>query len=301
MINKKLEDFVDTLQQSIVTWDYFSDFGKAHKNSFKIKVQLNILNSLLGETNLKNKFFDIVEQYPETREALLVLIATRKTKIKEMPILNPSTLAIEDKSYLFDKETKLTDTLKNDLWYFFENSGLLDIFKDKKINNLEDYVFGVEVGLDSNARKNRTGKLMENIVEKFISDFCIENGFEYMPQATKTKVLDIFGIEIKMEIENKKRGERKFDFAIFDRKSDKLTIIETNYYGSTGSKPSSIAREYTDLDKILIKENIRFIWVTDGLGWKKMQNPLGKTINENKYVINLTMLKNGILNDIFKD
>ncbi len=84
-------------------------------------------------------------------------------------------------------------------------------------------------------------------------------------------------------------------------KIKKITIIETNYYGSTGSKPSSIAREYTDLDKILIKENIRFIWITDGLGWKKMQNPLGKTINDNKYVINLAMLKNGILIDIFID
>lgn len=298
-MNNKLNEFIATLNKSIITWDYFSDFNKASKNIFRIKIQLNILNSLLGESCIKDKFFKIIDEYPEVREVLPILIATRKEKLKEMPIINSDSLIVEDRSYLFDKKIQTSNSIKNDLWYFIVNTGLIEIFKNNKIKNLEDYVFGVEVGLDSNARKNRTGKLMENVVEKFVSDFCSKNKLEYIPQATKTKIFDKFGIEIKMDVDNKKRGERKFDFAIFNKTNKKLTIIETNYYGSTGSKPSSIAREYIDLEKILIKENIRFIWVTDGLGWKKMQNPLGKTINENKHVINLTMLKNGVLDDIF--
>lgn len=300
-MKKNFKKFIETLQDSIITWDYFVDFTKAHKGSFKIKIQLNILNALLGEKNLKEKFYEIVKQYPDTREALLILIATRKAKIGLLPIINSKTLVSDNKKYLFDKKEVLTKELLAELWSFFSDTGLLEIFKNKQVANLEDYVFGVEVGLDSNARKNRTGTLMENRVEVFISDFCASHNLEYMSQATKTKILEQYGINIKMQgAVKKKNGERKFDFAIYDGKKNKLTLIEVNYYSSTGSKPSSIAREYIDLSKILKDEGVRFIWVTDGLGWKKMKNPLEKTINESDYVVNLNMLKNDILSQIIK-
>lgn len=301
MIKKDFKKFIETLQDSIITWDYFVDFAKAYDNSFRIKIQLNILNALLGESNLKDKFFQIFEKYPETREALLVLIATRKKKINELPIINPITLELENVNYLFNKRVELTDVIKDKLWKFFVEAGLEEVFKNKKVNNLEDYVFGVEVGLDSNARKNRTGVIMENTTEKFIDAFCKKNGFEYVAQATKTKIFEKFGIDIKMQSAVKnKNGERKFDFAIFNKKKDKLTLVEVNFYSSTGSKPSSIAREYIDLNNILKSEGIQFVWITDGAGWKKMQNPLEKTINESDYVVNLNMLKNGILDEIIK-
>jgi type II restriction enzyme len=301
-MKKDFEIFLKTLQSSIITWDYFCDFEKAHKNTFEVRVQLNILNSLLGEKNLKDKFFKIIEKYPDTRKALLILIATRINKIKDLPIVNPKNLLKENKKHLFDKKEELTSEIKNELWDFIDSTGLKNVFEDKKVTNLEDYVFGVEVGLDSNARKNRTGKIMENTVEIFISNFCDKNKLEYIPQATKSKILSIFGIDIKMQAAVKnKNGERKFDFAIFERNKNKLTLVEVNYYSSTGSKPSSIAREYIDLSNILKTEGIRFIWVTDGYGWIKMKNPLEKTINESDYVVNLEMLKNGILDEIINE
>lgn len=299
-MKKDFQNFLETLQESIVTWGYFCDFEKAHNNSFKISIQLHILDALLGKENLKESLFQIVEKYPETRSVLPILIATRKSKISELPIIDPITLSMENKSYLFDEKIKLTDEIKKELWSFFEESGLIDIFRNKKINNLEDYVFGVEIGLDSNARKNRTGKLMENTVELFISNFCKKNGLEFITQATKTKIFEKFGVNIKMDISKRKSGERKFDFAIFNKKNNRLVIIETNYYSSTGSKPSSIAREYIDLHNILKKENITFMWITDGVGWRKMKNPLEKTINEIDYVVNLKILKNGVLKEIFE-
>lgn len=301
-MKKDFQKLIKTLQESIITWDYFSDFDKAYKNSFKLKVQLNILNSLLGESDLKNKFLEIVEKYSEVRESLLILIATRKIKIKDLSIINPNTLLKKNEGRLFDKSELLTEEMKDELWDFFIESGLKSIFEDKKIKNLEDYVFGVEVGLDSNARKNRTGDIMENLVEGFVSDFCNKNNFKYLRQATKSKIYENFGIKIKMQDSVKnKNGERKFDFAIFDDIKKNIIIIETNYYTSTGSKPSSIAREYIDLGNILKKENVKFVWATDGYGWRKMKNPLEKSVNEMDYVINLNMLKNGVLEEIVNE
>lgn len=300
-MKKDFEKFINTLQNSIVTWDYFCDFEKAHRKSFEVKVQLNILNSLLGEKDMKRKFLEIIKKYPETRRALLILIATRKEKINDLPIVNPKTLTKENKKRLFNPNQKLTEDIENELWRFFVETGLKRIFEEKKVHNLENYVFGVEVGLDSNARKNRTGDIMEDLVEQFVSDFCEKNELKYIRQATKTKILEKFNLDIKVQAPVKnKNGERKFDFAIFEEEKSKLTLVEVNYYSSTGSKPSSISREYIDLNNILKKEGIRFIWVTDGVGWKKMKNPLEKTIREIDYVSNLQMLKENVLEDIFK-
>lgn len=298
-MESKLETFLQTLQRSIITWDYFVDFKKCYENAFKLKIQLNILNSLLGGDRLEEKFLQIIDKYPETREALLILIATRKAKVSELPILCKSKLEPENLGHLFDIKVPLTETDKNKLWAFFIESGLLDIFQNKQISNLEDYVFGVEVGLDSNGRKNRTGVIMESLVEKIVRTYCVEMGFEYLPKPSKSSILKHFGRTLMWdELSSSRKGERTFDFAIFDHKKNHLVIGEVNYYGASGSKPNSIAREYIALNKVLKVNDIKFIWVTDGLGWEKMKNSLEIAIDNIDYVVNLTMLKNGRLHEI---
>ena len=299
-MEKDLNKFLQTLHKSIISWDYFVDFKKSYENVFKLKVQLNILNSLFGEKQLKEKFLRIVETYPETREALLVLVATRKKKIDQLPIVNKENFALELQGNLFDKRYNLKDEDKNTLWSFFTETGLQDVFQSRKIRSLEDYVFGVEVGLDSNSRKNRTGVLMEALVEVCISKFCKTTHFEYLSQATRTTILNKFGKDIGLvSTSPDRRGERRFDFALFDRAKNTIVLFEVNYYSSTGSKPSSIAREYIDLNRILKQYGVRFVWVTDGPGWVKMKNPLEMAINNIDWVVNLEMLKKGIFKEIF--
>ena len=51
---------------------------------------------------------------------------------------------------------------------FMRKTGLFDLMENHIVNNLVDYVTGIETGLDSNGRKNRGGHLMENLVEGFL-------------------------------------------------------------------------------------------------------------------------------------
>jgi type II restriction enzyme len=152
---------VSTFQPTIFTRDYFCDFQKIIKNSFAIKVQLNILNALLGEKDIENKFIQILKQYPETRQVLPILLAVRN---KFGQILDSQTKTVFQSDILFDKTNKLDEDIAKKLIKFFVESGLKDIFQNKNISNLNDYVFGIETGLDTNARKNRSGTLMEKLV-----------------------------------------------------------------------------------------------------------------------------------------
>lgn len=285
----------DTFQESIFTWDYFTDFKKVKLNIQKVKVELNILNSLIGEAELEKEFVKLINEYPKTRQALPLLIAVRKDKLNDTPIItNMDTLISENKKYIFYDE--IDTNIENELLIFFRKSGLKDIFQNKYIKNLVDYCFGIEVGFDTNARKNRTGTLMENIVSSYLNKFCQENtNFSYIEQATQKRILETFSYEITID-----KNSRRFDFAIHNKDTNKLYLIEVNYYSGSGSKLKATAGEYRYLNDFVKSQNIEFIWITDGKGWLTALNPLEETFNHNDYVINIDMLKNNILEEIIK-
>ncbi len=293
MKNKNFNNLKNTFQDSIFTWDYFTNFEKVKLNVQKLKVELNILNSLIGEENIEKEFIKLIDEYPKIRQALPLLIAVRKDKLKDTPIItNMDTLIAENKKHIFYNE--LDEDIKKELLIFFRESGLKDIFQNKYIKNLVDYCFGVEVGFDTNARKNRTGTLMENIVSNYLNKFCEENtDFHYIEQATQKRILEIFNYKIKID-----KNSRRFDFALYDEKTNKLHLIEVNYYSAGGSKLKATAGEYKGLNDFVKAQNIEFIWITDGKGWLTALNPLEETFNHNDYVININMLKNGILDAI---
>lgn len=284
-----------TFQDSIFTWGYFTDFKKVKLNVAKVDVELNILNSLIGKKNIESEFISLVEQYPNIRKALPLLIATRKLKLKDTPIISGVDMLIsENKSYIFYEV--LTENTKRELRIFFNESGLKDIFQNRHIKNLVDYCFGVEVGLDSNGRKNRTGTLMENIVAGYLTEFCDKNkSFSFIEQATQKSIKTAFNYDIKID-----KNERRFDFALFDNKHGNLHLIEVNYYGGGGSKLKATAGEYRSLHDFVKSQGLEFIWITDGKGWLTALNSLEETFNYNDYVINLDMLKNGALKNICK-
>ncbi len=283
-MKKDFNNFISTLKNSIKTWDYFVNWNKVFSNSSEIEIVLNKLNYLLGKDDLEGEFIRLYSSNPDIIKAFPVLLAVRE---KELEIFDK-----EDKTsqfFNFSNEDKSAE----EYYEFFEKSGIINLFKDKKIKNLVDYTIGVEVGLDSNGRKNRGGQLMESIVEVFVENFCKEKGFEYIAQARATKIKEKWNITVKVD-----KSERSFDFAILNPKTRNIKLIETNFYNGGGSKLKAVCGEFKSLYTELKKQNIDFIWVTDGLGWFTTKRPLEETYNHNDYVFNLISLEGGILKEL---
>ena len=288
---QNFQNLIQTFQTSIFSWDYFSDFKKIRENSFSIKVQLNILNSLLGEENIEEKFLGILREYPETRKVLSILIAVRSF---DKQILNRETMIVSDVKHLFNPKEDFSD---EEMLLFFRKSWLKEVFENKYISNLNDYVFWVETWLDSNARKNRTGDLMEDLVEVFIKKICDRNSwFEYKEQATVSFMKNEWKIEVKSD-----KSSRRFDFAIFDSNKNKVFLIEVNYYWWGWSKLKAVCWEFAGLYNFMQKQNISFFWITDWLGWNTAKKPLEEAYNKMEWnIYNLEMLKEGILDELIK-
>ncbi|MCT7469848.1 type II restriction endonuclease [Aliarcobacter cryaerophilus] len=293
MQTKNFENLKNTLQNSIFTWDYFTDFEKVKRNVKKIEKELNLLNYLIGKENIEEEFLSLVEEYPKVRKILPILIAIRDDKLSSTPIItNMETLIPESKKYIFNDE--INENIKKELLIFFKETGLKEFFESKVVKNLVDYCIGVEVGFDTNARKNRTGTLMENIVGNYLQNYCSKyTNFSFIEQATQKRIKEFFNYDIEID-----KNSRRFDFALYNKSINKLYLIEVNYYNGGGSKLKATAGEYQYLNDFLKAQNLTFIWITDGIGWFTALRPLEETFNHNDYVINLEMLKNGILEEI---
>jgi type II restriction enzyme len=236
----------------------------------------------------------LISEYPNVRKVLPILTAIRNNKLKYLKIIDDfEELKSESKVDLFNPNIELTSEIRKDLINFFNDSGLKNIFQDKDVKNIVDYCFGVEVGMDTNSRKKRTGQAMENIVEKIIQKFSEKNNLEYISQATQKKIKEKWNFDIKLDKTN-----RIFDFAVFEKSKNKIFLIETNYYGGGGSKLKSTAGEYQYLSDFLKTQGIDLIWITDGLGWKTTKKSLFETFLHNDYLLNIELVKEGVLKDI---
>ncbi len=275
-------------EKGILLWDYFVNWEKVHKNIKPIEKELNLLNVLIGKEDVETEVYNLIKEYPQVIKAFPFLIAFRDTKVS---MLSDVTEFLY-KDYDF-KHRVITDEDCEDLTTFFMQSGLGDLVKDKRVKNLVDYVTGVEVGLDSNGRKNRGGTMMENIVETFVKSTCDELGYEYMTQANAKKIKTHWNIDIQVD-----KSSRNLDFAI--NKNGKLYFIECNFYGGGGSKLKSTATEYVKMNEYWNAQNITFIWVTDGAGWKSTLKPLREYFDKADYLLNLEMLKNNIFLNILR-
>ncbi len=285
--------FMNNLSETIKLWDYFVDWQKVKRNIRDLELDLNTLNYLIGKTNIESEFLYLIKKRPSIIQLIPILLACREKNIKILNILENNS--ISDSSFDFrQKDSYSSDELKT-YCEFVKKTGLLNIFKNKIIKSIPDYVTGIEVGLDSNGRKNRTGKTMEDITEGYIKAFCNTNKeYSYISQATKRKILNKWNINV-MEVNTK----RKFDFAISNSK--KLFLIETNFYGGEGSKLKATASEYTNLHKLLTEQGFNFVWITDGLGWQKTRNPLRDSYTTIDYIFNLKMLSDGIFTEVVND
>lgn len=280
-MQKNFNNLILTFKSSIKTWDYFVNWKKVFSNSSDLEIILNKLNYLLGKNDFKGEFQKLYNSNPDIVKAFPVLLAVRENKLEIFD-------KITKDSEFFDFSGKVNTPER--YYEFLVKSGLARLFQKDGIKNLVDYVVGVEVGLDSNGRKNRGGSLMEQIVGTFLRDFCDKNGFEFISQARATTIKNLWNVNVKVD-----KSERSFDFAIFNPKNKNIKLFETNFYNGGGSKPKTVCGEFRSLYTELKQQNIDFIWITDGLGWHSIKRPLEETYNHNDYVFNLNMLEEGIL------
>lgn len=281
--------FINTIStKGILQYDYFVNWAKVLNNIEPIEKELNLLNTAIGKDDIEAVLFDIFNNYPSTLRAIPALLAIRD---KSIDILVDKTNHIY-KHFNF-KQRKFNDADLYNLVDFVMQSGLGELLRSRQIKSLPDYCTGVEVGLDSNGRKNRGGTQMEQLVESFVAIFCHEKNLDYLTQANAKKIKEIWNIDLKVD-----KSSRIIDFVMYQKKDNKLYFIECNFYGGGGSKLKSTATEYIEMSRFWREQNVEFIWVTDGKGWLTTQNPLKDYFERGNILLNIDMLKNDYLDKI---
>ena len=281
--NKWLESF----RSSIASYEYYTNFEKIFKNVNDIKIELNILNSLIGSQNIKEDFENIIEKYPETLKCIPILLAVRTNEIYVTDVNGEYVYSFKNRNYPVDQYSE-----------FMEKTGLFKLLKEHIVNNLFDYVTGVETGLDSNGRKNRGGHLMEDLVESFIQNSGFEKNKNYFKEMYTSEIEKKWNIDLSA-ISNTGKTEKRFDFVI--KTDNQIYVIETNFYASGGSKLNETARSYKTITReVNTIEGVTFVWVTDGIGWKSARHNLEETFDVLEHIYSINDLENDIIRKIKK-
>ena len=268
---KDFDKFISQLQETNQTLDFFCDFDKISQNVEDIKLSLCMLNSLIGSTDMRKSVETIWNRDRTAFDVMNILIAVRSEGKKKI-IDNIGRCVLLDS--LFQSADGVME--------FLDSTGLTEVFKSRKINNLVDYVFGIETGLDTNARKNRSGHIMENMVARLFDN----NDIKYRQEVYSyewPEITSVLGDD-----------EKRFDYVV---QTAKMTfLIEVNFYSSGGSKLNEVARSYSDIaPKINSVPGFEFVWITDGIGWKSARNKLQEAFTIIPSIYNLSNIQ-----DFFK-
>ena len=281
-MGRNFNEWLSTMRDSIATWRYYTDFEKVYSNVESIKVELNILNSLIGSRNIENEFKQLLKDYPKTLKVVPILLAKREKEIKITDAEGEFLFNFNKPNYTIEEYTK-----------FMRETGLFDLLEKHIINNLVDYVTGVEVGMDTNGRKNRTGDAMEDLVESYLVKYGLVRGNSYFKEMTKSEIEEKFNLNLNC-ISNQGKTEKRFDFVLYV--NNHVYACECNFYGSSGSKLNETARSYKNL-AIESKqvEGFTFVWFTDGIGWDTAKHNLEETFDVLDTIYNLKDLDEGAL------
>ena len=281
-MKRDFNTWLGEFRESIADYGYYIDFPKIHKNVDAIKVELNILNALVGSQNIEQEFDALIAKYPETLRCIPILLAVRANEIYALD---------EDGefNYRFDKMNYSVEQYK----VFMRKTGLFDLIANHIISNLVDYATGVETGLDSNGRKNRGGHLMEDLVEGYIQKAGYVKGKNYFKEMNLSEIENKWNIDLSA-ISNQGKAEKRFDFVI--KTDNNIYGIETNFYGSGGSKLNETARSYKTLAlEAKTINGFKFAWFTDGKGWNSARNNLEETFDVLDDVYNIKDLESGVI------
>ena len=260
------------LKKTNQTLGFFCDFEKITNNVENIKLSLCILNSMIGATDLRKSVETIWKRDKTAFSVMDILIAVRK-RDKKM-VINSIGECVQIESMF---------TSVDNVMAFLEETGLAELFTSKKVKDLVDYVFGIETGLDSNSRKNRSGDIMEETIHEILTEAGVEHRLEVYskewPEITKVLGGD----------------EKRFDFVV--ETPSKVYLMEVNFYSGGGSKLNEVARSYSEIaPKINSVPGFEFVWITDGIGWKSAKNKLQEAFSIIPSVYNLTSIQDFIKN-----
>ncbi|MBQ7363128.1 MAG: type II restriction endonuclease [Clostridia bacterium] len=293
MANRDFNKWLSGFRDSIADYGYYIDFKKVHQNVDSIKVELNILNSLIGSKNIETDFENLTKRYPEVLKCIPLLLAVRGNEIYCQD---------ENGGYLFqfdfEKYPPHSHANYEKYKHFMRQTGLFDLLENHIVNNLIDYTTGVETGMDSNGRKNRGGHLMEDLVENFIKNAGFVKDKTYFKEFCIHQITEKWGINLSA-ISNNGKMEKRFDFVV--KTPTMIYGIETNFYGSGGSKLNETARSYKTLaletDTI---DGFTFVWFTDGKGWTSAKNNLEETFDAMEHIYSIKDLEDGIITEVFR-
>ena len=281
-MKRDFNEWLGKFRDSIANYEYYIDFAKVHRNVDSIKVELNILNALIGSKDIENEFMQIVSKYPETLKCIPLLLAVRANEIYAI-----------DGDGEFSYNFKKMNCSPEQYTVFMRKTGLFELMEKHIIHSLVDYATGVETGLDSNGRKNRGGHLMEDLVESFIKKAGYIKGQNYFKEMYIHEITEKWGIDLSA-ISNQGKAEKRFDFVI--KTENMIYGIETNFYASGGSKLNETARSYKQIaQEVDTIDGFTFVWFTDGKGWQSARRNLEETFDVLDTVYSIDDLENGIL------
>ena len=285
-MKRNFNEWLKTFRSSIATYSYYVDFEKVYGNVDAIKVELNILNSLIGSKNIEADFEKLLKDYPQVLKCIPVLLAVRGREV----------YAIDgDGEYLFN--FKKANCSVEEYKMFMRKTGLFTLISEHIINNLVDYVTGVEVGLDSNGRKNRGGHLMEDLVESYLLKSGLVRDVDYFKEMYISEIEEKWGIDLS-NISNQGKAEKRFDFVV--RKGSMIYGIETNFYTGGGSKLNETARSYKTIALETREiDGFTFVWFTDGEGWKSARHNLEETFDVMDDIYCIKDLEDGVVDTLF--
>ena len=284
-MKRNFNEWLGKFRDSIANYEYYIDFEKVHRNVDSIKVELNILNALIGSKDIEHEFMQIISKYPETLKCIPLLLAVRANEIY-----------VIDGDGEFSYNFKKMNYSPEQYTVFMRKTGLFDLMENHIIHSLVDYATGVETGLDSNGRKNRGGHLMEDLVESFIVKAGYIRGQNYFKEMYIHEITEKWGIDLS-PISNQGKAEKRFDFVL---KTDNMIYgIETNFYASGGSKLNETARSYKQIaQEVETIDGFSFVWFTDGKGWQSAKHNLEETFDVLETMYSIADMENGIINDL---
>ena len=276
-----------TFTDSIANYKYYIDFETIYKNAEEHKIELNMMNSLIGSKTIESDFEKLVIKYPEVIKCIPTLLAVRQYEI----------IVLDDEGNKLEYNFKNMNYSIDQYKVFMRETGLFNLLEKHLVNNLYDYVLGVESGLNSNARKNRGGHLMEDVVERFIQKAGFKKNETYFKEMYLQDIEQKWKLDMSF-ISNKNTSTKRFDFVV---KTDNCIYgIETNFYASGGSKLNETARSYKmiaeEADKVV---GFEFVWFTDEMGWISARNNLRETFDNMDNIFNINDMKNGVMKEIF--
>lgn len=281
--------WLSKFRESIADYKYYINFKKVYENVDALKIELNLLNSLIGSKDIETDFINLYTKYPEVLKAIPILLAKRECDIYCQDA---------NGGHLFRFNTDEYKTEGEKYVYFMKETGLFDLLESHLINNLIDYVTGVETGLDSNGRKNRGGHLMEDLVESYLQKAGFVKDKTYFKEFYIHQITDKWDVDLSA-ISNQGKMEKRFDFVV--KTDNMIYVIETNFYGSGGSKLNETARSYKTLAlEAGTIDGVTFVWFTDGKGWTSARHNLEETFDVMPHIYSINDLENGIIGEVFK-